>query len=188
MRYVAVLVLVLVISACQTTAYQGDETSPFYLVPVGSRLVLNRALTVPANDAGVYIQNGEVARSFWGVKSHYPYCALDMRKRLVAAQTVQPDEFTITRVSQETVYSVRADFTRLARLSFVHVADTEQGDGASYQIYATVMTLHSERQPDVMRLTCAQWQYPPLQQHVTIAEMRKTLGDLFTLRLPTKNR
>lgn len=188
MRHVAVLALVLLLAACQTTAYQGNENSPFYLVPVGSRLLLNRAVTVPANDAGIYIQNGEVARSFWGVKSHYPYCALDMRKRLETPQTVQPDEFTITRVSQETVYSVRGDHMRLARLPFVHVADTDQGDGATFQIYATLMTLRSERQPDVLRLTCAQWQYPPLQQHVTINEMRKTLGDLFTLRLPAKDR
>ncbi len=187
MRRFAGLALVLLLAACQTTSYEGDENSPFYVVPVGARLILNRAITVPANDAGVYIQNGEVARSFWGVKSHYPYCALDMRKRLEMPQTVRPDEFTITRVSQETVYSVRADFTRLARLPFVHVADVDQGDGASYQIYATIMTLRSERQPDVLRLTCAQWQYPPLQQHVTINEMRKALGSLLTLRLPGKN-
>ncbi len=188
MRYVTALALVLLISACQTAGYQGDENSPYYLVPAGSRLVLNRAITVPENDVGVYIQNGEVARSFWGVKSHYPHCALDLRRRLDTAQTVQPDEFTITRVTQETVYSVHADFTRLARLPFVHVADTDQGDGASYEIYATIMTLRSERQPDVLRLTCAQWQYPPLQRHVTINEMRKTLGDLFTLRLAGKDR
>ncbi len=187
MRRVAGLALVLLLAGCQTTTYQGNENSPYYLVPTGSRLVLNRAITVPANDVGVYIQNGKVAKSFWNVKSHYPYCAFDLRKRLETPQTVQPDEFTITRVTQETVYSVHADFTRLARLPFVHVADADQGDGASYEIYATVMTLRSERRPDVQRLTCAQWQYPPLQRHVTINEMRKTLGGLFTLRLPGKN-
>lgn len=179
MRHIVTLALVLLLPACQTTAYEGDENSPFYLVPMGSRLVLNRAITVPANDAGVYIQNGEVARSFWNVKSHYPYCALDLRKRLEMPQTVQPDEFTIVRVSQESVMTVR--------LPFVHVADTDQSNGASYEIYATLMTLRSERQPEVLRLTCAQWVYPPLQRHVTINEMRKTLGGLFTLRLPGKN-
>lgn len=187
MRHITALALALLISACQTAAWQGDENSPYYLVPPGSRLVLNRAITVPAHDAGVYIQNGEVARSFWRVKPYHPYCALDLRRRLDTPQPVQPDEFTITRVSQETVYSVHADFTRHAGLPAMHVADAVQDGGASYQIYATVMTLRSERQPDVQRLTCAQWQYPPLQRHVTINEMRKTLGDLFTLRLPGKN-
>jgi hypothetical protein len=156
-------------------------------VPTGSRLVLNRAITVPANDAGVYIQNGEMARSFWRVKQHYPYCALDLRRRRDTPQTVQPDEFTIVRVRQEIVYSMRADGMRLVRSPSIHVADTDQGDGASYEIYATIMTLRSERQPDVQRLTCAQWQYPPLQQHMTINEMRKTPGEPFTLRLPGKN-
>ncbi len=179
MRHVAVLAFVLLLAACQTAAWQGNENSPYYLVPVGSRLVLNRAITVPANDVGVYIQNGEVVRSFWNVKSHYPYCALDLRRRLETPQTVQPDEFTIVRVRQESVMTVR--------LPFVHVADTDQGNGASYEIYATLMTLRSERQPEVTRLTCAQWVYPPLQRHVTINEMRKTLEDLFTLRLPGKN-
>ncbi len=179
MRHVAVLAFVLLLAACQTAAYQGDENSPYYLVPAGSRLVLNRAITVPANDAGVYIQNGEVVRSFWRVKQHYPYCALDLRRRLETPQTVQPDEFTIVRVSQESVMTVR--------LPFVHVTDTDQSNGASYEIYATLMTLRSERQPEVTRLTCAQWVYPPLQRHVTINEMRKALGDLFTLRLPGNN-
>jgi hypothetical protein len=45
------------------------------------------------------------------------------------------------------------------------------------------MQLRSAEQPDVFRLSCAHWVYPPYDQHVTIAEMRKALGNVFTLEL-----
>ncbi len=175
MRRITGLVLALFLVACQTAAYQGNENSSYYLVPVGSRLVLNREVVVPADRVDVYLQGGRVL-GYAAVNPHHPYCTLDVRRRLDTPQTVAPDEFAVTKTTQDIFYSRNTPGTVLA------------SEGSpSFEIYSTILALHSDRQPQVTRLTCAQWEYPPLQRHVTINEMRKTLGDLFTLRLGTGN-
>jgi hypothetical protein len=63
-----------------------------------------------------------------------------------------------------------------------------RGDGASLQTYSTRMTLRSARQPEVFRLSCGQAALPHEGQHVSINEMRKALGGIFTLDLAKKNR
>jgi hypothetical protein len=63
-----------------------------------------------------------------------------------------------------------------------------RGDGASLQTYSTRMMLRSTRQPGVFRLSCGQTALPHEGQHVSINEMRKALGGIFTLELAKKNR
>ncbi|NIO40864.1 MAG: hypothetical protein GTO41_12185 [Burkholderiales bacterium] len=45
------------------------------------------------------------------------------------------------------------------------------------------MELHSETQPDVVRMTCARWGVPQELSNVTVAGIRKSLGDIVTLEL-----
>ena len=56
-----------------------------------------------------------------------------------------------------------------------------EGDGGSPETYATHLYLRSARQPDVYQLTCQQWGYPPQGEHVSINDMRRALGTVFTL-------
>ncbi|NNG14194.1 MAG: hypothetical protein HKM22_03455 [Gammaproteobacteria bacterium] len=55
--------------------------------------------------------------------------------------------------------------------------------GAPNENYMTVLYLHSDRQPDVFRMTCQHWEAPSDAQHLTIKQIRQALGDLFTLKL-----
>jgi len=59
-------------------------------------------------------------------------------------------------------------------------------DGGGIQVYVTRLSLKSEKQPEVFRLSCGQWGYPPQLEHVTIGEMRKALGEILTLTLAAK--
>ncbi len=173
MRHAIALALVLLLAACQTVAYQSDENSPYYAVPVGTRIILHRELVVPADRVDVYLQGGRMV-AYAEVNPYQPFCTLDVRQRRDTPQTVAPDEFAVTKATQDIRYSLRSPGVVLAM------------DGTpSFEVYSTILALRSERQPQVMGLTCAQWQYPPLQRHVTINEMRKALGVLFTLRLGT---
>ncbi len=175
MRYVAGVALAFLLAACQTAAYRGDENSPYFTVPVGTRLVLHRELVIPADRVDVYLQGGRVL-GYAEVNPHHPFCTFDVRRRLGTPQTVAPDEFAVTKATQDVFYSRHVPGTVLA------------SDGSpSFEIYSTILALHSDRQPQVVNLTCAQWQYPPLQRHVTINEMRQALGALFTLRLAPGN-
>ena len=56
-RMIIVLV-VTVLAACQTTAYEGNENSPYYKVPIGSKLILHQEIEIPPHLAGIYLQAG----------------------------------------------------------------------------------------------------------------------------------
>ena len=174
MHRLATLALVLLLAACQT-AVSRDENSPYYAVPAGARLVLHRALTVPADRLDVHLQGGRVL-AYAEVNPYHPFCALDLHRRLDVPQTVASGEFTVRKASQEIIQTQRAPGARLA-----------SGGSPSFDIYNTVLELRSETQPQVARLTCGQWVYPPQQRHVTVNEMRQALGSVFTLRLPDQD-
>jgi len=179
---IVMLSATLLVTGCHTVSYEGNENSPYYVIPAGSRLGLEREIVIPANRAAVYIQGGQV-RLLADVNSYYPYCKFEVRFPRDVMQKVQPDDFVVTRAYQETPLSVRADpqgSDRGGRL--VHVVSMDSGD-ASAIAYATTIWLHSDRQPDVFRMTCAQWGYPPLGGHLSIADIRKTLVGVFTLKI-----
>lgn len=186
------LVVGLALAACQTTRYEGDESSPYYAPPVGTRVILNRAITIPPEQVSVMLQNGRIVPP-GEINTYYPHCKFEVRRRLDVPQTVKPDEFVVTRVERNLLHSVEAGTTLHTRASVgigigIGVGGGVNGDGPSVQTYATRMDLRSDTQPDVFRLTCGQWGYPYDGEHVSVNGMRKALGDVITLRLPPPHR
>ena len=47
--------------------------------------------------------------------------------------------------------------------------------------YATMLYLHSERQNDVYRMTCQHWEEIRDGRYLSVAQMRKAMGEIFTL-------
>lgn len=184
MKPIVILIFALLLAGCQTSAYKGNENSPYYLVRAGSTLILTRGLTIPAEQVAVFLQGGEVMASD-RVNQYYPHCKFELHRRLDKPQTVQTDRFEITKVVQDIGHSVALDGPRLAGVSFgigIHIG--VNSDGASLQTYVTQLMLRSARQPDVFRISCGQAAYPAEGKHVSINEIRKTLGGVFTLELP----
>ena len=56
-------------------------------------------------------------------------------------------------------------------------------DGPSHLTFSTTMYLESQLQPDVFRMDCKRWDWPPTGEFLSINEMREALGDYFTLTL-----
>jgi hypothetical protein len=184
MKSITISVLALLLVGCQTTSYEGNEKSPFYLVPVGSTMKLTRDLTIPANQVAVYLQGGEVIPSN-RINQYYPHCKFELHRRLDTPQAVPPDSFEITKVVQEIGHSVASGGQQVARMSVgigINIG-LSGSDGGSLQAYSTRLTLHSARLPQVFRLSCGQEALPHEGEHVTINEMRKVLGGVFTLEL-----
>lgn len=175
------------LSACSSARYQGDESSPYYVVPIGTRVVLKQALSVAPEQVGVYIQNGKVLP--WPqVNAYYAHCKFELRERKDTEQKVAPEAFIVTRVVQDVVHMVNWGRWQTAGLSLgMRVGNMDDG-GASVQTFATYLYLGSERQPRVFRLGCGHWAYPGTRyaEHLSIAQMRKALGELITLELPAK--
>ena len=171
-------VICLLVASLSGCAYQPpkDVNSTFYSPPAGSKLQLHSALTIPANNTEVYIQDGKVISSYWSIDAYYPNCNFELRERAEVKRRVQPDTFTIFRVVRNTENVMLGTPTV--------VASSSSGNGAPNVDFMIIMDLHSERQPGVMRITCRQWEDPSDGNHLSIVQIRKTLGDLFTLRLP----
>jgi hypothetical protein len=163
------------LSSCQTRSYLGNENSPHYVVPAGSRVTLTQALKIPPDQLAVYVQNGRVLRNV-EVLHDSPFCKFELDRLSAIARDVQPDELLVTRSAQERSRGV-ASLPAPVQLA-------TSGDVPSIESLSTRMDLRSGKQPEVARLTCARWGYPGFDEHVSIAEMRQTLSGLFTLRLP----
>lgn len=171
-------------AGCQTLSYEGNENSPYYVVPAGSRVTLHRELRIAGDEVSVFVQDGRVM-PYSGIRKYYPHCKFELYTRRPEARTVAPDDFRVTRTVQEEAHSAGSGLLQLARVSFGLFTDFDTG-GPSLIAFVTRMHLRSEKQPDAFRLSCAQWGYPPDDGHVTIAEMRRALGELITLHIAAR--
>ena len=185
------LLLSLTLAACQYVPPR-DINSPFFSPPAGSQLRLTRPLTIPANDAGVFIQYGKPQYSVWQPDQYYPNCDFELRTRASHERVVEPDTFTVTRTVRE-IENVMLPPAVVASHDTGNGAPDENymtahdtGNGAPNENYMTVLYLHSDKQPDVFRMTCQHWEAPIDAQHLTIKQIRQALGDLFTLTLSEK--
>lgn len=164
--------------SCQP-AYLKDgrpnENSPYFEVPVGSKFVLHRTLTIPAYTRNVFFQRGSVL-PFYHVNEFVDYCALTVYAQKQVPQTIRPDTFVITRVYREYLY-------QLADASVVVAQAFQDKDGETWHVLATQMDLQSKDQADVIRLTCAAWGLPQDISNVTLAGIRKSLGEVAMLEL-----
>ncbi len=184
------LASVALLAGCQTaSSYQTDENSAYYIVPAGTHVMLSKELPIQPYQLGAYIQNGKVLPNT-EVQHYYPFCKFELYKLSDSARSVPPDDMTVTKTSQLQWDGAVAQTGRLhyAALSSPIVRTQMEGGYPPIQAFLTQMDLHSEKNPDVYRLTCAKFGYPNMDRHVTIAEIRRTLDPLFTLRLAGASR
>lgn len=178
MKNTLIFLLALGLWSCDTPRGFGPET-PYYHFQAGSRLVLTRTLEIPANWATVRLQHGK-AVAFGHVQEHQPHCILEIDTVRAEPQRVEADEFAIVK-------AVRSESTLAARpMVFIRTAFAD-ADRPAQMFYKTIFTLHSRRQPGVLRMTCQSDQYAAgvgIPRHLTVGEIRQALGGLFTLELP----
>ena len=161
------------ITACQPMIV-ADETSVFYRVPVGSTLLLNQQLSIPPNKARIFIQYGQIM-SYKAIDKYQPHCEFEINTLKETVQYIEPDRFEI--------YKVSTDY-RDVSLQFLY-ASLSMGDqdmGMPIVGFTNELFLRSYQQPDVRKLSCLHWDGPKAD-HLSINEMKKTLGNIFTLEL-----
>lgn len=176
------LPLLLVLAACQPlSSYPVD--SPWYQPPAGAEWVLNRSIEIPPDSATVRFQFGQIVR---GLNEFEPNCVFELTTVRTTPQPVAPQTFVITKVRSGSSFR---NSMRAPGLRFVKTHLGADDSGPTRYFYKTEMFLRSDKQPNVLMLTCQhawesgsssfEYQRPP-----TVAEMREALGAYFTLRLP----
>ncbi len=176
-----VLLSVICLFGCQAPPFSPD--SPLSRVPLHSRLILHQALTIPANKVSLWFQEGKQIPEKL-LDRYYPHCKFETFTMKTRAKTIEVDTFVIYKVVRWDDYALQS--IQLAWAQFgvgIGIHDALDG-GPSFVNVATEMFLQSDKQPDVYRLVCSQWEDPVDSNHVTINQIRHTLGNIFTLELP----
>lgn len=172
---------------CATTP--PNESSPWFRVPVGSELVLNTQLQVPAWQNQVYFQDG-IAMDWRRVNIYRPHCALAVANKSEEPQPVSPDRFQVKSFySQRFFKQVRRDEQTPTVLPAAFGTQTttlagwDRENGTDYEVTAMVMDLESPGQPQVERMICADWGLPQDAMYISVEKVRKALGNLWRLDL-----
>ncbi len=178
MRLLACLVFSL--TACQSNA-NLPISSPYFKVPVGSRLVLNQPLEIAPTSATVRLQFGKIVSRF-DSQDFEPACVFESNIVGESAQRIEPDTFDIIRVRRgNSSLSAHAP----PRAGLIAVSTRFIGDGASRQFYKTEFFLRSKKQPQILAMTCQHAREAGATaaelRPLTVAEIQQALGGYFTL-------
>lgn len=144
------LVMPLLLISCVQQAVR-DPDSPFYRVPVGSRIVLNQPLEVRAGHTRVFLQRGAVT-GFSDLDQYWPSCSFEVRDLRQEPQQIAPDTFTVRQVQQGYTQIVGQPQLQVAGLGLFSLTEREIGQPLVSRYYD--IWLASDQQPNVMRLRC----------------------------------
>ncbi|MET0065799.1 MAG: hypothetical protein ABW076_05595 [Candidatus Thiodiazotropha sp.] len=163
----------LLLTACsQPATTVWDESNPFQSPSVGDRVRLLEPIKLPPETTRMFLQNGElmVRHAFDQYQVH---CNFEVRTLLSEPQTIQPDEFIISRVQALMVDIVKREQPARGGLMRVSMDD----GGATMVTRGYHLWLDSEQQPDVMRLSCrGAFDTMPYATPPSIQEIRQALG------------
>ena len=151
-RTVCRLACLVPLAGCQMMQ-STDPGKINFRIPAGSKLVLNRELTIPAGVAHVILQHGEPgpAANEWDVN-----CRFEVRN--LGPRVIQPDTFLITSSSSQRDWVNQPSTMRFYKVFY----------------------LRSEREPDIMPMYCQYWSDPLIGQPFTIRQVQEALGGYFT--------
>lgn len=160
---------VVTLSACQSMPepYPGEPL--LYEVVRGRVITLNKPVTVVANQARAYLQGG-VEVTAQQVDRFYPNCEVEIRTLSPTPTVVQPDSFTVTRIRNP--------------------EEGSEGFGTSFMgafrsgttKYITEMRVKSDKQPDVLQITCSHEEATSRGHHLTVKQFETAVGEFMSIR------
>jgi hypothetical protein len=139
----------------------------------GWRLVLKKPLTVAGENTRVFLQDGQMLPSL-GFNQYQPACNLELRRLAPQPRRIEPDSFVVNRIQplREEVASWRPVMLASLTLADAAVDSSPPDIFLGYHFW-----LHSDRQPDVLRMTCRGVFAEPWEaEYPTLEEIAFALG------------
>ena len=153
-KWVPVAFVVALITGCPNPmAVKDDVNSQFFAIRPGSQLILHQDVSVPSGRSHANFQHGKVVN---GLDNYAVGCVLDVRD--LGPGSVSAGTFTIKRAESSQEWVSRPNIMKFYR----------------------VMYLRSDSQPQVLRLTCQDWDGPLLGDDISVPEIREALGGIFS--------
>jgi hypothetical protein len=162
-----------VLTGCLPQPVKNPDSS-LYSVPVGSILSLNKDISIPANLARRFFQDGKSMKKT-DIDIYYPHCSLSMNTLVDYERTIKPTVFVIYKVVDDEEYAKRQVYVASNSLRAI--------DGPTIIGHATYYYLRSNEVSDVRALECVQWDDPYNVEYLSINQVKKSLGDYFTLEV-----
>ncbi len=146
----------------------------------GYRLILHQPIIIPPQRTRIFIQEGKITGT--GFNSYEVSCNIEVRKLKDEPQRIEPDTFVVNRV-QAFFEEVAASGWKPQTLAGLGLAGAAVDASPSNIFRGWHFWLHSEKQPDVIRLSCrgvfaAPWEAVP----PTFEEIAWTLGTIASLK------
>ena len=151
--FLVVLVMMSITGCGNPMAVKNDVDSQFFYIRPGSKLILHQDVDIASGRAHASFQHGKVVS---GRDNYAVGCVLEVRT--LGPGMVSAGTFTITRAESSQEWISQPNIMKFYR----------------------VMYLQSAAQPDVMRLTCQDWDGPLLGKDISVPEMRAALGGIFS--------
>jgi len=191
-RLCVVLLISLLASSCGLPPYNPNSVK--HQLAVGSSLRLLKPIEIPAGRSYVYIAGGKILpfKNYNTVDIYKPYCEFALDEVADHPRQVEPDVFVITKIVEwENYYGMRRDMMyagtggsevdiRTGAQFRIGIGQFE-GDSPSLIMYATILSLRSDKQPQVKKMVCGHWDEAGMVEAITLEQLRSALGQLFVI-------
>ncbi len=179
LRIIYGLFMTLIITACTGGGY--SESSPYFNIPAGTKIIVKQKLKILPNTGRVYLQYGKVVSP--SDRDQYEYnCWFLSWKIKETVQTIEPGTFTVTN-TRHTDFLVKSLYDRRLMLASSNEKFNLVSGAATATEYTTELSIFSEKQPDIRRLVCSYWGDPGYGKQITVPEMRAVLGDIVKIKI-----
>ncbi|MEW8037403.1 MAG: hypothetical protein AB2817_15170 [Candidatus Thiodiazotropha sp.] len=174
------IMLMLLLSACSQSYMVSDNLAyPYNLPPIGSKLVLVERVAIEPGTTRTFLQRGR-QMSLGDFDRYRANCNFEVGRLSDEVQQIEPDTFVIKRVQRLTTEVVRNPDHRPRFIA------AEFDPSSPIVTHGYHLWLSSEKQPDVMRVTC-RGAFDDLSraEPPSIDEIREALGEIVELVLAT---
>jgi len=178
-QIVVVLNVTFIVSSCVVNSVTVDP--PAYKTLRESQLfVLTQAIMIPADQASVYFQDGNVINAKL-LNQRSPHCRLVVNGLSEQAREIRPDNFRLIRIRYDNYFVLDAS-RMIASLTLSQLGMSHDGGAPIAEEYTTYFYLHSDNQPIVSQLICNHWEDPYDGHHLSLKQIRQALGSLIEIR------
>jgi len=175
MKKIALLIIFpLLTLSCDQHAIKNEQ-SYTYSITVGSTLTLNQKINIGANLGRTFFQYGKITAEK-NINIYYPHCSITVNTIRSHEHIISPTNFEIIKVINGEEYAQ----------GYMLFADNNlklASDGPLISGLVSYYYLQSTDEPDVRTLECIQWDSLYENNYLSISEIRKSLGSIFTLQL-----
>ena len=149
-HWILIVFVALVATGCANImAVKDDVDSPFFYIRPGSTLILHQDVAIASGKAHASFQHGKRVP---GLDNYTVGCELEVRD--LGPATVSAGRFTVSRAESSQEWISHPNIMRFYRTIY----------------------LKSAEQPNVLHLTCQDWDGPLMGQDISVPEIREALG------------